>query len=136
MKSARELLGEKIKDYREGSGLSVLDLVSKTGDQQVNRTFVYDIEAGRKNFTVDHWEKLLRALGVPPEKALSGFKSSDIPKGAEDLYRMLKIIVESGDDDLILGVRVNLDAVADKALRLRKQPPNQPTPVSSRRARS
>lgn len=121
MQTARELLGKKVKEWREHTDLSISQLAVKMGTK---RTFIYDIEAGRKNFTIDYWEKLLRACGIPPSTALAGFTSADIP---QDLYRLLKIIVDKGNDDLIHGIRINLDAIADKALRLHNRA-RSPTP--------
>jgi len=123
VKKARELLGEQLRQWREAAGLSILQLAEKMGTK---RTFIYDIEAGRKNFTVDYWEKLLRACGVPPEEGLRGFSTSDMPREFQDLFRMLAIIVTKGNDDLIHGIRVNLDAISDKALRLHR--PRSPSP--------
>jgi len=122
---ARQLLGERVRQCREAAGLSIAQLAEKmsTPGKPAHRTFIYDIEAGRENFTVDYWEKLLRACGVSPGHALAGVTSSDIPPEYQDLFRMLQIITTKAPSELIDALRIVFDAITDKALRLSRRPP-------------
>jgi transcriptional regulator with XRE-family HTH domain len=117
-KKLRELLGAELRALREAAGINPADLAKKLG---TSRAGIYEIEAGQKNFTVDQFDKLLRACGLSAERLLAGLSKSDLPYADQDFYRMLRIILESGDPDLRHGIRVNLDAISDKALRLKNR---------------
>lgn len=130
-KPGREVFGEALAKLRKAVGLSVLDLSRKSG---TSRNTIYELEAGRLNVTLDQYEKLLGACGVSVEEWIAGFDQDQlqalIPRDHQDLFHMLRIIATSGNQDLLHGIRVNLDAISEKALRLaKKHPPPQPSQV-------
>ena len=121
MKTFKQILGEQLTQYRKRAKKSVLDLKKKSG---ISRQSIYDIEAGRQNVTPDQFERLLHACDVTPEQWLAGLDEkalSKIPRRHQGLIEMMKTIIESGDEGLIEGVRVFLDAVSDKVLQKRSR---------------
>ncbi len=125
----RKLFGKRLTLYRESAGLSVAELAQKA---KTARQVIYDIENGSKNYTIDKFVRLLNACGISVEEFLRG--SSGESEEFQDLYYMLRAIIKSGNKDLIHGIRISLDAVSEKARRLRRENPNPP-PLASRRAR-
>lgn len=61
MKSVHEEIGNRIRQYRQRSGLSQEKLALNAG---LTVSFLGDIERGKKKPTVESLEKLLRALNV------------------------------------------------------------------------
>jgi transcriptional regulator with XRE-family HTH domain len=114
---ARRILGERLKAYRKMAGLSVAQLGEKVNTP---RQYIYDIEAGRVNYTVDQFARLLAGCGTSFEELLAGTNTSAVPVAFQDLFQMLQTIISSGNADLLHGIRVNLDAISDKALRMMK----------------
>lgn len=112
--SGRKLLGQQLKTLRESSGLSIKDLAEKL---KCSRAWIYDVEHGRKNFTIDEYERLLQGCNASVESAMKGLNTSDIPAKFHDLYWMLRTIVNSGSGKLVDGIRVNLEAISEKAMR-------------------
>lgn len=110
-------MGAKLKRFREEHGMSVSELarVSKR-----DRTYIHDIEAGRGNPTLDIYAELLSHCGVDFEEFLAGFRSDAIPSDDQDFHRMLSIILNSGIGELRQGIHVNLEAISEKAVRLKR----------------
>ena len=108
------MLGERLTALRRAAGLSVPQLASKI---RKSRAWIYDVESGAKNFTVDEYEKLVRGCGWSPEAVFAGPEASTIP---HDLAWMLQTILKSKDSKLIDGIRVDLDAISRMALSLDK----------------
>jgi transcriptional regulator with XRE-family HTH domain len=113
----RHILGKRLTAYRNAAGLSVAQLAKKA---KTPRQYIYDIEAGKVNFTVDQYTKLLAGCGASFEELLAGTNTSTISPAFRDLFEMLTTIVNSGNSDLLHGVRVSLDAISDRASRLMK----------------
>jgi transcriptional regulator with XRE-family HTH domain len=129
MKTMRQILGQQVAQARKNAGMSVLDLVAKSG---TSRQSIYDIEAGKQNLTADQFQKLMNACGVSPENWLAGIDDvpgPDIPREHHNLFRLLGIIVRAQNLDLIHGVQVSLDALSDKALRLSRKSRAAPSPT-------
>ena len=57
----KHLVGQRVKALRLGVGLSQEALGNKA---EVDRTYVTDVENGRRNISVELLEKLIKALGV------------------------------------------------------------------------
>lgn len=123
--SGRKLLGQQLKVLRESSGLTHKQLAEKL---QCSRAWIYDVEEGRKNFTIDEYERLLHGCNASVESAMRGLNTSDIPAEFHDLYWMLRAIINSGNGKLVDGIRVNLEAISEKAMR-------EHSPPSSRKPR-
>lgn len=57
----KDKVGQRIKELRNELGLSQEALANKAG---VDRTYVTDVENGRRNISVELLEKLIKALDV------------------------------------------------------------------------
>ena len=113
----RELLGGKLRAYREGDNIPVTKVAKESG---VGRQYVYLVEDGTANFNINRYVDMLRACGVPFEEAIAGLRTSDIPAAHQRDHELLSTILNSGIDELLQGIRVPLEAIAEKALRLQK----------------
>jgi len=66
MTNIKKQLGRRIKELRLKAGYSQEELAAKAGLQ---RTYMSDIERGKRNVSIENIEKIAKALGV---------KSSDL----------------------------------------------------------
>ena len=57
----KEKVGQRIRQLRKGLGLSQEGLGLKA---EVDRTYVTDVEAGRRNVSLEILERLVKALNV------------------------------------------------------------------------
>lgn len=55
-------VGQRIKELRKEVGLSQEALANKA---EIDRTYVTDVENGRRNISIENLEKLVDALQVP-----------------------------------------------------------------------
>ena len=69
----RARLGANVRRLRTEKGWSQEDYADRAG---IHRTYVSDIERGRRNPTVTVVEKLAKPLGVQPGRLLDDAKSS------------------------------------------------------------
>ena len=58
---SRQIIGKKIKQAREEKQLTLVQLADLLG---TDRQHIWNIEAGRKNFTLDYLDKIAQALKV------------------------------------------------------------------------
>lgn len=58
---SRQIIGKKIKQVREQKQLTLEQLADLLG---TDRQHIWNIEAGRKNFTLDYLDKIAQALKV------------------------------------------------------------------------
>jgi len=65
----RTRLGHNIRQLREAKGWSQEDYADRAG---IHRTYVSDIERGRRNPTITVVEKLATPFGVSPGSLLDG----------------------------------------------------------------
>ena len=63
----RQRLGRNVRALREAKGWSQEDYADRA---HIHRTYVSDIERGRRNPTITVVEKLAKALKVPPGQLL------------------------------------------------------------------
>lgn len=112
----RQLLGEKLKEYREHAGIRAVDLAEGA---QVGRQYVYLVEGGKANFTIDSYVEMLRYCGVSFQELLTALQHSDIPNAQQRYHRSLSEILNSGQQDLIDGIDVALHAFTE-TVRTRK----------------
>jgi len=63
----RTRLGQNVRQLREAKGWSHEDYADRAG---IHRTYVSDIERGRRNPTITVVEKLAGPFGVPPGSLL------------------------------------------------------------------
>ena len=63
----RTRLGQNVRQLREAKGWSQEDYADRAG---IHRTYVSDIERGRRNPTITVVEKLAGPFGVPPGSLL------------------------------------------------------------------
>lgn len=75
--AVQERLGAKIKARREKQGLSQGALAERSG---IHRTYVNQVENGRKNITVGLLARISKALGTTPSALTQGILSD----GAEE----------------------------------------------------
>lgn len=112
------LMGRRLRELREQAGISVAGLAKQC---KLDRTYIYDVENGTANWTIEHFATLLSACHSSLESFLAGLNSSDFSPEDETFHRMLGVILASGDDDLRFGIRINLEAISEKAVRVRKK---------------
>lgn len=65
----KDKVGQRIKELRNELGLSQEALANKAG---VDRTYVTDVENGRRNISVELLEKLIKALEVSFQEFFTG----------------------------------------------------------------
>ena len=58
---SRQVIGKKIKQLREEQNLTLEQLADMVG---TDRQHIWNIEAGRKNITLDYLDKIAEALKV------------------------------------------------------------------------
>jgi len=114
---AKKMMGARLRRLREEAGIPVTQLAE---DADIDRSYIHDIEAGRANPTLDVYAKLLSFCHVDFHEFLTGLQSTDVPLKHAEMQRMLSVILNSGVEDLIQGIRVNLEALSEKAMRLQK----------------
>lgn len=68
---SRQIIGKKIKQVREKKELTLEQLADLLGTY---RQHIWNIEAGRKNFTMDYLDKIAKVLDV----SLSEFLNTNI----------------------------------------------------------
>lgn len=61
MKDIRILYGEKLKDFRKKQGLSQEELGFKSS---LHRTYISEVERGRRNISIVNIAKIAKALGL------------------------------------------------------------------------
>ena len=125
---AKETIGKRLRDLREGAGITVSEIARNAS---MDRTYIHDIEAGRANWSIDHLARLLQQYHSSLESFFVGMRSNEIPPEHADLFRMLAIILDSRDPDLAFGIRVNLEAISEKAARIRRAR-DSPSPSKGR----
>ena len=59
--------GAALRDYREKRDMSLLDL---SLESDVHRTYIWELEHGRKNVSLETVYRLAKALGVPPAELI------------------------------------------------------------------
>ena len=62
MKDIRILYGEKLKDFRKKQGLSQEELGFKSS---LHRTYISEVERGRRNISIVNIARIAKALGLP-----------------------------------------------------------------------
>jgi len=60
--SIKVKVGQRIKELRNQIGISQEALANKA---EIDRTYVTDVENGRRNISIENLEKLVNALEVP-----------------------------------------------------------------------
>jgi len=61
MKDIRKLYGEHLKVFRKKKGLSQEDLAFKSS---IHRTYISEVERGRRNISIVNIDKIAKALGI------------------------------------------------------------------------
>lgn len=61
MKSARIILSQNIKKYRENADISQEELAYRCG---LHRTYISDVERCKRNISIDNIEKIAHALSA------------------------------------------------------------------------
>ena len=123
MKTTNQILGERLKQLREKAEMSITDLARK---METSRSHISEIEKGTKPFTGELYDRLVRACNSTPEAAFAGLgQIRDQPEGFGEFYWMLDQILSVapfGDEGkrIVDGIRLNLEAISEKALKFRK----------------
>ena len=65
---SRQIIGKKIKKLREQKNLTLEQLADLLG---TDRQHIWNIEAGRKNITLDYLDKIAEALQVSQSEFLN-----------------------------------------------------------------
>jgi transcriptional regulator with XRE-family HTH domain len=116
VKEAKRIIAERMKRLRKASGLGAT-AASKRAKQ--HRTYVYQIEKGIANPSVEALAKLTAVYGVPFDEFLTGMRTTDIPEDHEEYYVLLKGILNSEVKGVIRDTKGSLEAFLEKANRLR-----------------
>lgn len=66
--TAKQIVGKKIKFLREQKGMTQQELADLV---KADRQYIYKIEAGKKNITLDYLDKIATALQVPQSEFLN-----------------------------------------------------------------
>jgi DNA-binding XRE family transcriptional regulator len=66
--TARAIIGKKIKFLREQKGMTQQELADLV---RADRQYIYKIETGRKNITLDYLDKIAQALEVSQSEFLN-----------------------------------------------------------------
>ena len=59
--SIKELVGQRIRELRNEIGISQEALANKA---EIDRTYVTDVENGRRNISIENLQKLVNALNI------------------------------------------------------------------------
>lgn len=114
---ARHMLGQKLKHYRETfANLTQQELADRA---KIDRSWVINIEKGHSNYSIDEFISLVTNCGVSFESFLAGLEQTNIKPEHRDFHRDLNTILNSNDDDLVNGIRVNLRAISKEAVALK-----------------
>ena len=70
--TSKKQLGMRIRYLREKRGYSQLDFAVEAG---INRNYLCDLEAGRRNPTLDILDKIAQALGITLEELFKGIEN-------------------------------------------------------------
>lgn len=76
--AVQERLGAKIKARREKQGLSQAALAERSG---IHRTYVNQVEHGRKNVTISLLARISTALGTTPSALTQGILADGSGEG-------------------------------------------------------
>jgi transcriptional regulator with XRE-family HTH domain len=116
---AKKEIGKKLEGIRVKAGLSPGAIVkrAKLDGVKIDRSYIYDIESGEANWSIDKLTKILQYCHTSLESFFFGLQRSDIPPDHQPFHRMLEEILKSQDPDLTFGIRVNLEAISEKAAR-------------------
>jgi transcriptional regulator with XRE-family HTH domain len=127
---AKQIIARKFREAREGAGMSQNRLAALAKDLGIpgERTTIIDIEQGRANPTIEYLAGLLSLCGVDFDDFLTGMNVSGEPLAHQRFHRLLADILRSGKKELIQAIGVNLEAIAEKAGRLKMRRPREPTP--------
>ncbi|WP_205963677.1 helix-turn-helix transcriptional regulator [Roseicella aquatilis] len=87
-------LGSRIREARKQAGLTGPELAEKVG---TTRTWIYSVEEGRQNVTIQGLRRLLRALGLELQEVLP---AGDL---AKDLAKVRRVHQASAALILLLG---------------------------------
>lgn len=66
--TSRQIIGKKIKQLREERNLTLEQLADMVG---TDRQHIWNIEAGRKNITLDYLDKIAEALKVSQDQFIN-----------------------------------------------------------------
>lgn len=80
----RQRLGRNVRRLREGNGWSQEDYADRAG---IHRTYVSDIERGKRNPTVTVVEKLAKRLELPPGSLLGGQPAAADTQAARNMRK-------------------------------------------------
>jgi transcriptional regulator with XRE-family HTH domain len=114
---AKQLMGARLKRLRQEAGVSLSEL-ARLAD--ADRSYVHDIETGTANPTIEVYAKLLSVCGVDFDEFLLGLKSKASTPEHQEVHRLLSVILNSGVKELIQVTRGTLEALAEKAARLKR----------------
>jgi transcriptional regulator with XRE-family HTH domain len=133
----KKQIGERLKELRKKAGVSPLfiEQQSEKDGKKIDRTYIYDIEKGNANWSIDHLARILAYCHSSLESFFMGFQRSDVPLDHQPFHRMLMEILSSGDPDLVFGIRVNLEAISEKAARVKAPRQEHPPPTDNRKRR-
>ncbi len=101
-------IGGRIRTLREEKKLTVKELAARAG---VSEKYIYEIERGRKSFSVKTLCRLARALSTSCDYIMFGGERTDRPP---EETRILHVL-DAMDDDRILRMRELIELFRDAA---------------------
>jgi transcriptional regulator with XRE-family HTH domain len=127
----KQMMAARLKYYMDSAHISVPELEKQT---KIYRSHLYKILEGKANFSIDLFEKLLKACGVTLAEFLTGMHAAEDRAQQDEsiaaLYRMLDMIVKSRITRQIEGTRVQLENASLNVQRLLRAPRASPNPTS------
>lgn len=104
MEDYQKIIGERIRTYRKATGMSQNDLAQKVG---MHYAYIGQVERGEKNMTIKTLCKISEALGVLPERLISGVggTAEEENEKAESLSEEIVRIIRTHTDEMLEELR-------------------------------
>lgn len=132
-KAGKNIIGDKLRHYREHVARipSREDFAKKMREafakkkgpldkeKKTSRGYITEVENGVANPTLDFIEAFVDACGVSMEQFLRGFVPKDVKVDHQPFHQMLDTILNSEEEEYIIGIKANLKALSQTVVRLR-----------------
>src|SRR5687767_13757249 len=109
--NGKKMLGERLKAARDTATLTVAELASRVKIVERDpRTYIYEVESGKANPTLDMLERLYQSCGTSLETVLNGLWKNPRTPAEQGLHDTLDAIQahirETANRELNTGLQV------------------------------